>query len=436
MKKVVFHTLGCKTNQYDSEAMLERLLDGGYELAREGEPADVVIVNTCTVTAEADRKSRQMLRQASAAYPGAVVVAAGCYAQREPRALARIAGVDLVLGNQDRGDILDLIRQAEAAQATITHVSELKGASFEPLEISKGGLHTRANIKIQEGCNRFCTYCIIPYARGPIRSRPLEDTVRETARLAALGVKEFVLTGIHIASYGLDTPGGPDLITLLEALDPVEGVERLRLGSLEPSLLTEEFCARAARLRHLCPHFHLSLQSGCDATLRRMGRRYTAEAFAGYVSCLRAAIPGAALTTDIIVGFPGETEEDFRQSMAFVERMAFSRIHVFPYSPREGTPAAAMPDQIAKADKRRRAGEMIALGERLMRRAHEALLGRREPVLLEEAEADCMAGYTPGYTRVLVRGADRQPGELIWVQLDGLKQDVMLGHPVDKEEAQ
>lgn len=436
MKKVVFHTLGCKTNQYDSEAMLERLLDGGYELAREGEPADVVIVNTCTVTAEADRKSRQMLRQASAAYPGAVVVAAGCYAQREPRALARIAGVDLVLGNQDRGDILDLIRQAEAAQATITHVSELKGAAFEPLEISKGGLHTRANIKIQEGCNRFCTYCIIPYARGPIRSRPLEDTVQETARLAALGVKEFVLTGIHIASYGLDTPGGPDLITLLEALDPVEGVERLRLGSLEPSLLTEEFCARAARLRHLCPHFHLSLQSGCDATLRRMGRRYTAEAFAGYVSCLRAAIPGAALTTDIIVGFPGETEEDFRQSMAFVERMAFSRIHVFPYSPREGTPAAAMPDQIAKADKRRRAGEMIALGERLMRRAHEALLGRREPVLLEEAEADCMAGYTPGYTRVLVRGADRRPGELIWVQLDGLKQDVMLGHPVDKEEAQ
>ena len=206
MKKVVFHTLGCKTNQYDSEAMLERLLDGGYELAREGEPADVVIVNTCTVTAEADRKSRQMLRQASAAYPGAVVVAAGCYAQREPKALARIAGVDLVLGNQDRGDILDLIRQAEAAQATITHVSELKGAAFEPLEISKGGLHTRANIKIQEGCNRFCTYCIIPYARGPIRSRPLEDTVRETARLAALGVKEFVLTGIHIASYGLDTP--------------------------------------------------------------------------------------------------------------------------------------------------------------------------------------------------------------------------------------
>lgn len=431
MKKVVFHTLGCKTNQYDSEAMLERLMDGGYELAREGEPADVVIVNTCTVTAEADRKSRQMLRQASAAYPGAVVVAAGCYAQREPKALARIAGVDLVLGNQDRGDILNLIRQAEAAQATITHVAGLKDTAFEPLAISQSGLHTRANIKIQEGCNRFCTYCIIPYARGPIRSRPLEDTVQETARLAALGVKEFVLTGIHIASYGLDMPGGPDLITLLEALDQVEGVERLRLGSLEPSLLTEEFCARAARLRHLCPHFHLSLQSGCDATLRRMGRRYTAEAFAGYVSRLRTAIPSAALTTDIIVGFPGETEEDFRQSMDFVERMAFSRIHVFPYSPREGTPAAAMPNQVAKADKRRRAGEMIALGERLMRQAHEALLGRRELVLLEEAEAGCMAGYTPGYTRVLVQGTSQRPGELIWVQLDGLKQDTMLGHPVN-----
>lgn len=431
MKKVVFHTLGCKTNQYDSEAMLERLMDGGYELAREGEPADVVIVNTCTVTAEADRKSRQMLRQASAAYPGAVVVAAGCYAQREPKALARIAGVDLVLGNQERGDILNLIRQAEAAQATITHVAELKDTAFEPLAISQSGLHTRANIKIQEGCNRFCTYCIIPYARGPIRSRPLEDTVQETARLAVLGVKEFVLTGIHIASYGLDMPGGPDLITLLEALDQVEGVERLRLGSLEPSLLTDEFCARAARLRHLCPHFHLSLQSGCDATLRRMGRRYTAEAFAGYVSRLRTAIPSAALTTDIIVGFPGETEEDFRQSMDFVERMAFSRIHVFPYSPREGTPAAAMPNQVAKADKRRRAGEMIALGERLMRQAHEALLGRRELVLLEEAEAGCMAGYTPGYTRVLVQGTSQKPGELIWVQLDGLKQDTMLGHPVN-----
>lgn len=436
MKKVVFHTLGCKTNQYDSEAMLERLLGGGYELAQEGEAADLVIVNTCTVTAEADRKSRQMLRQAAAAHPGAIVVAAGCYAQRDPQALTQIEGVNLVLGNQDRGDILALVDQAAAAQVPVTHVADLKEAGFEPLSIRDSGRHTRVNIKIQEGCNRFCTYCIIPYARGPIRSRPLEDTVQEAARLAALGVKEFVLTGIHIASYGLDTPGGPRLIELLEALDKVDGLERLRLGSLEPSLLTEDFCARAARLAHLCHHFHLSLQSGCDATLKRMGRRYTAEAFAGYAACLRSAIGDAALTTDVIVGFPGETEDDFRQSMAFVERMAFSRIHVFPYSPRAGTPAAVMPNQIAKADKHRRAGEMIALGERLMRQAYEALLGRVEPVLLEEKVGGCMAGYTPGYARVLVRDTERLPGELVWVQLDGIEQDALLGRPVNKEDAQ
>lgn len=427
MKKVVFHTLGCKTNQYDSEAMLERLMDGGYELAREGEPADVVIVNTCTVTAEADRKSRQMLRQASAAYPGAVVVAAGCYAQREPKALARIAGVDLVLGNQDRGDILNLIRQAEAAQATITHVAELKDTAFEPLAISQSGLHTRANIKIQEGCNRFCTYCIIPYARGPIRSRPLEDTVQETARLAALGVKEFVLTGIHIASYGLDMPGGPDLITLLEALDQVEGMERLRLGSLEPSLLTDEFCARAARLRHLCPHFHLSLQSGCDATLRRMNRHYTAAEYKEIVHLLRRYFDNPAMTTDVMVGFPGETDEEFEASLAFVKEIGFAKAHVFAYSRRPGTRADQMDNQVAKAVKEERSHRMIALSGENARAFLNAQIGSAVPVLFESYENGRLSGLTAHYANVTCPGPIQYKGTLQTVRILSVGPDGLTG---------
>jgi len=434
MKKVLFHTLGCKTNQYDSDAMLDALRAGGYTLAGEGETADLVIVNTCTVTAEADRKSRQMLRQAAAAHPGAIVVAAGCYAQRDPAELAAILGVDLVIGNQDRGHILRLVEEAAAGKEPTTHVKDLKNADFEPLELFEGGEHTRANIKVQEGCNRFCTYCIIPHVRGPIRSRPLTDTVREVSRLADLGVREFVLTGIHIASYGLEKPGSPLLIDLLEALDRVPGVERLRLGSLEPSLLTDEFCRRAAQLKTLCPQFHLSLQSGCTATLKRMGRRYTADEFAGYVDTLRKYIPDAALTTDIITGFPGESEEDHAESMAFVEKMAFYRIHVFPYSQRTGTPAAKMKEQVDKAVKRRRAGEMIALGERLMEAAHQKLVGKTVPVLLEEAEQGLMAGYTPDYIRVLVKGAGPEAqGKIVNVQLESYEKENMTGHIVKED---
>jgi threonylcarbamoyladenosine tRNA methylthiotransferase MtaB len=434
VKKVLIHTLGCKTNQYDSQAMLTQLRAAGYEPAGPGDQADAVIINTCTVTAEADRKSRQMIRQAVSSHPGAVVVVAGCYAQRDPAKLASILGVDLVIGNAQRAQIAQWIEKARASKAPLCRVDSLEGAGFEPLTISAPGEHTRANIKIQEGCNRFCTYCIIPSVRGPIRSRPMADTVAEVKRLAALDVKEFVLTGIHIASYGLDLPGGTGLIDLLEALDAVPGMGRLRLGSLEPALLTEDFCRRAAGLGHLCHHFHLSLQSGCTQTLRRMGRRYTAEKFAQYAQRLRRFIPDSALTTDIIVGFPQESDEDFETSMAFVEEMAFSRIHVFPFSPREGTAAARMAGQIDKSTKHQRARAMIALGQRLQQEAALALVGTRQWVLVEEEERGMAAGYTPGYQRVLLPGTCYPAGTLTQVYLERAEEGLLFGRPVEQED--
>ena len=434
MKKVLFHTLGCKTNQYDSEAMLTQLKAAGYVLAGPEDQADAVIINTCTVTAEADRKSRQMIRQAVSGHPDAVVVVAGCYAQRDPKKLASMLGVDLVIGNAERARIAEWIEKAQAAKEPLCRVDSLEGAGFEPLNISEPGEHTRANIKIQEGCNRFCTYCIIPHVRGPIRSRSMADTVAEVRRLAELGVREFVLTGIHIASYGTDLPGNVGLIDLLEALDGVPHVGRIRLGSLEPALLDEDFCRRAAGLKHLCHHFHLSLQSGSTATLKRMGRRYSALEFAEYAKRLRRAIPGAALTTDIIVGFPQESDEDFKTSLAFVAQMAFSRIHVFPFSPREGTPAAKMSGQIDKKTKHERTLSMIALGDHLEQEAAQAALGTRQWILIEEEVQGMAAGYTPGYLRVLLPEVKGQTGALMEVYLERVEDGVILGRPVEKED--
>ena len=437
MKKVAIHTLGCKTNQYDSDAMLAQLTQAGYTLVPDMEEADVIIINTCTVTAEADRKSRQILRQATQANPNAIVVAAGCYAQRDPQQLAALLGVDVVLGNQERSRIVEWIERAKGEGNPINGVGDLTCADFEPLSIERSSEHTRANIKIQEGCNRFCTYCIIPHVRGPIRSRPLADTVAEVTRLAALGTKEIVLTGIHIASYGLDFAGSPSLIDLLEALDQVEGVERIRLGSLEPALLREEFCARAAKLGRLCHHFHISLQSGCSATLKRMGRRYTAEEFTLYVKTFKAAMPDAALTTDVIVGFPQESEEDFETSLSFVEATGFSRIHVFPYSPREGTPAATMSGQIERAVKRERTARMLKLGEKLLLSSNQRAVGTKQRVLLEETDErhpGMVAGYTPHYTRVLLPEGQGVRGEIVEVMLDQVKDEAVIGHRVYKED--
>ncbi len=426
MKKIRFHTLGCKTNQYDSEAMLEILKQAGFVLT-DGNDADVVIVNTCTVTAEADRKSRQAIRQAVSSCPEAVIVVAGCYAQKESEEIAAMEGVDIVLGNQFRGNIAEILSAPELYSAKKNYVQDLSQAGYERMFVSDTSEHTRANIKIQEGCNQFCSYCIIPYVRGRIRSRPKEDTVQEVRRLAEKGVHEFVLTGIHIASYGLDQQGKPGLMDLIELLDPIPGVERLRLGSLEPSVLSEEFCSRAVHLRHLCPHFHLSLQSGCSKTLKRMRRKYTAEEFRTYTERIRRYYPEISLTTDVIVGFPGETTDDFEESYSFVREMAFSRIHVFPFSPRPGTAAAEMPDQIQKEEKHRRTMKMIRLGHELLQKAQQRKIGTVSRVLLEEKENGWISGYTDDYMRVSLPDEDFYPGQFVDAELIGIKDEMIVG---------
>lgn len=412
--KFVIHTLGCKTNQYDSQAMTDALLRAGWE---QGEPADLAIVNTCTVTAEADRKCRQVIRQARER-AGHVIVT-GCYAQRDPETLSRELDVDFVLGHHERAEIAAWAERAVGGEKGVA-VTEL-GRVFAPVRIDSPGEHTRANLKVQDGCENFCTYCIIPRARGPVRSRDLAETVEEAARLARLGVKELVLTGIHLASYGRDWGGKPGLIDLMEALDAVPGVERIRLGSLEPVLVTEDFCARIRKMRHLCPQFHLALQSGCDATLKRMGRRYTTAEFELAARRIREALPEAMLTTDVIVGFPGESREEFEASLAFVEKIAFGRIHVFPYSVREGTAAARMKQTVSRAEKHERAQRMIALGQRLAREAEQAVLGTVRPVLVEEDET----GYTDTYLKVRVPGG--RMGEICMVRLIRADQEEILG---------
>ena len=435
-RTVAFHTLGCKVNQYDSEAMLGLFLQAGYREVSLEEGADVVVVNTCTVTAEADRKCRQILRQAAQRNPEAVLVAAGCYAQRAGEALRRDWGVDLVLGNRDRNRVVTLVEEIMDGGAGGSAVAPLQGADFEPLRIHRPGEHTRANIKIQEGCDRYCTYCIIPYVRGPIRSRLVEDTVAEVAELAGQGIHEFVLTGIHIASYGRDWPQGGDgrwLLELLRRLDALPGVERLRLGSVEPGLLAPSFVKGLREIAGLCPHFHVSLQSGCDATLRRMGRRYTAAQYREGLDRLREAFPLCACTTDVIVGFPGETEEEFAASLAFVEEMAFARIHVFPYSRREGTRAAAFPGQLTRQVKRERAAAMLGLGQRLQAAYCARWEGRAASVLLEEERDGAWEGYTPEYIRVRVRGGYAR-GQSVRVRLAPAEngQEAMTGLPEEE----
>lgn len=429
MPKVAIHTLGCKVNQYDSDAMLEHLVEAGYEAVAWGEAADVYVINTCTVTAEADRKSRQLIRQAAGRNPDALIAVTGCYSQRDPEAVRALWGVDLVLGTQERGRIVELLEQARAGQ--VGDVKALTGAGFEPLRLTRPGSHTRANIKVQEGCDRFCTYCIIPQVRGPIRSRPIEACCAEVAALADAGVREFVLTGIHLASYGRDW--GPDcrMADLLEALCALPGVGRIRLSSVEPPMLEGDFIPRLAALPQVCRHFHVALQSGCDRTLRRMGRRYDTAAYEEGLRRLRAALPGCAVTTDVIVGFPGETEEDFADSLAFVERMGFARLHVFPYSRREGTPAARMKEQLPRAVKRARAQAMGEAGRRLEAAYVASQVGRLSDVLLEEEVAPGrLEGYSGEYVRVQTPGDAEKLGTISRVRLHPLAQTLLRGEEV------
>ena len=386
-KKAALHNLGCKVNAYEVEAMQQLLEKAGYEIVPFEPGADVYLINTCTVTNIADRKSRQMLHKAKKMNPDAIVVATGCYVQTDEGKLDKDEAVDLILGNNQKKQIVEVLEEYERQHKKQKHVIKINQTKeYEELEISHTAEHVRAYIKVQDGCNQFCTYCIIPYARGRVRSRKISQVIEEVQTLAARGYKEVVLTGIHLSSYGLDFPEEEreTLLSLIKAVHEVQGIQRIRLGSLEPRIITEEFARTISALPKMCPHFHLSLQSGCDATLERMNRRYTSTEYAEKCTLLRKYFDNPALTTDVIVGFPMETEEEFRMSRDFVDSIHFYETHIFKYSRRHGTKAAAMDGQLTESQKAIRSDEMLALNEKHSREYEEAMLGREPEILLEE----------------------------------------------------
>ena len=428
-KKVALHNLGCKVNAYETEAMQEMLERAGYTIVPFKEGADVYVINTCTVTNIADRKSRQMLHRARKMNPEAIVVAAGCYVQAQAEHGEIDECIDIVIGNNKKKDLIPLLeqyfqkREKENAVIDINHTKE-----YEELHLSKTGEHTRAYIKVQDGCNQFCTYCIIPYARGRVRSRSLESVLEEVRNLAEHGYREVVLTGIHLSSYGIDLKD-TDLLRLILAVHEIEGIERIRLGSLEPRIVTEEFARTIAALPKMCPHFHLSLQSGCNATLRRMNRRYSAEEYFEKCELLRKYFDNPALTTDVIVGFPGETEEEFEESRAFVDKVNFYDTHIFKYSRREGTKAAVMKDQIPEQEKAKRSAVMIEMGQKKQADFEKSFAGKQVEVLVEEKVqmegTEYWIGHTKEYMKVALQSENNLENQLLTITLN---QDAKIIH--------
>ena len=424
-RTVAFHTLGCKVNQYDTQAMRERFEEAGFRTVDFEDRADVYVVNTCTVTGTGDKKSMQTIRRCHRNNPDAAIVVTGCLAQRAADEL-KLPGVRLVLGTQRRGEVVQLLGQALEQDCALIAVETLRQAPFERLTVHAHEGHTRATMKIQEGCDRFCTYCIIPSVRGPIRSRPLDEIRAEAESLAAAGFKEVVLTGIHLTSYGREQHGKITLLDAIRAVHGVEGIERIRLGSLEPVVVTEEFVQGIAAMPKVCHQFHLALQSGSDTVLARMRRRYTSGEFLAACAMLRGAFEDCALTTDVMTGFPGETEEEFAQTVDTCQKAGFARMHVFPYSEREGTKAAAMEGSVPRHIREERARQLIAVGKELERAALEGRIGKTDEVLIEEIDAQGRGtGYTGGYMRVHVQGA--KPGEIVRVRITGIENDELSG---------
>ena len=406
MRKAALHNLGCKVNAYETEAMQQLLEEAGYEIVPFQEKADVYVINTCSVTNIADRKSRQMLHRAKKMNPDAVVVAAGCYVQAAGEELKKDAAIDVIIGNNRKKDLVPLLDEYFAGK----HVEEDslidigKTREYEALHINKIADHTRAFIKIQDGCNQFCSYCIIPYTRGRVRSRKPEEIMEEIKGLVDKGYREVVLTGIHLSSYGLDLDG-ITLLDLMVKIDKIQGLERLRLGSLEPRIVTEEFTRTLASLRTICPHFHLSLQSGCDATLKRMNRRYTTEEYEKGCQILRKYFDRPAITTDVIVGFPQETEEEFAKTIEFLKRIHFYEMHVFKYSRRAGTRAADMPGQLTENQKGQRSDVLLKLDQEMSQEYRKSFLGEEKEVLMEEKIVIDGTEYLVGHTREYVKAA-------------------------------
>ena len=409
MRKAAFHNLGCKVNSYETEAMQQLLEDAGYEIVPFREGADVYIINTCSVTNVADRKSRQMLHRAKKMNPSAAVVAVGCYVQAAGAELKKDEAVDLIVGNNQKKDLVEILDDYFADHENSGEILDIgHSQEYEELHIRRIADHTRAFIKVQDGCNQFCSYCIIPYTRGRVRSRRPEDIEREVRGIAEAGYKEIVLTGIHLSSYGVDFKDESEkenLLTLIKRLDQIPGIERLRLGSLEPRIVTREFAKELASLRTICPHFHLSLQSGCDATLKRMNRRYNAAEYQACCEILREEFDNPAITTDVIVGFPGETEEEFAETERFLKTIHFYEMHIFKYSRRAGTRAADMPDQVPEGTKSVRSDILLALEKQQSLEYRGRFLGTEEEILLEEPIEIDGTKYMMGHTRQYVKGA-------------------------------
>ena len=431
MKKVALHNLGCKVNAYETEAMQEILEQNGYEIVPFEEKADAYIVNTCSVTNMADKKSRQMLHRYKKMNPEAVVIAAGCYVQSAGEELLKDTSVDILIGNNEKVNLPSILENWEKEHKPLYVHDLTREHTYEELTLSHTAGHTRAFMKIQDGCNQFCTYCIIPYTRGRVRSRRLSEIVAEAGRLAENGYQEVVLTGIHLDSYGTDLEEHENLLTVIQEIAKIDGIKRIRLGSLEPRIMTEEFVAGLAAEEKLCPHFHLSLQSGCDATLKRMNRRYSAEEFRQCCERLRRHFDDPALTTDVIVGFPGETEEEFTATVEFLKDICFYETHVFKYSRRKGTKADRMPDQIPEQIKNQRSDVLLALTEKNSGEYRKKLLGRTVKVLLEEESTiggtTYLAGHTREYVKVAVAPETAAAGEIIDVKVTGLLKDMVLG---------
>lgn len=432
LRKVAFTTLGCKVNLYDTEAMIELFQKDGFQIVDFDEYSDVYIINTCTVTNFGDKKSRQMIRRAKKVNPDAIIVAAGCYSQVAPEEVSKIYGINIVIGNKDRNKIVEVVKNYKKDGKVLNKVSDImKEKDFESLSISDFKDRTRAYLKIQEGCNKFCTYCIIPYSRGPVRSRPPEDVISEVNRLADNGFKEVVLTGIHILAYGSDLKT-TNLTDIIERVHKIDKIERIRFSSIEPLVITDNFIQKMKQLPKVCDHYHLSLQSGCNRTLKRMNRHYTADQYEIAINKLRSAFEDVAITTDVIVGFPDETEEDFLESYNFIEKLKISKIHSFPYSPKKGTKAAEFENQILNQVKANRNKIMIELGNRLNLEFLEKFIGREKTILFErEVEPNVYEGHTTNYINVRVKSSKSIINQILNVKLlKVIAEDKMYGELV------
>ncbi|OPJ55609.1 tRNA (N(6)-L-threonylcarbamoyladenosine(37)-C(2))-methylthiotransferase MtaB [Alkalithermobacter paradoxus] len=427
MKKVAFYTLGCKVNQYETEAMGELFKKADYEVVSSENYADVYVINTCTVTNMSDRKSRQYIRKVKKINPDSIIAVVGCYSQTAPEEVLEIEGVNVVMGTNDRKKIVDIIQDISAKEKVSTVDDIMKVKQFEEMEISEVRGKTRAFLKIQEGCDRFCSYCIIPYARGPVRSRLLDNIVKEVKELANNGFKEVVLTGIHVASYGKDL-GNVSLVDVLKAIHEIDGIKRIRMSSVEPLLFTDDFINELTSMDKICPHFHLSLQSGCDETLKRMNRKYTTSEYKEIVNKLRKKIKDVAITTDVIVGFPGETEEEFETTYEFLKEIKLCQMHIFKYSPRKGTKAAQMKNQVSPSDKQIRSEKLINLSSQNFKEFASNFRDEKLEVLFEQKnESGYYEGLTPNYIRVLVKSDENIEGKILNVVIKEIKNEFVEG---------